>query len=177
MAQARLVLDALRRHAVTDVVSLPDNSSAALLVLLRESADIRLLSVTREGEAFALAAGLWMGGRNPLVLIQNTGLLESGDSLRGTLLRMRIPVVCLVTYRGYAKLLRWGASPPEPSPEILSRPELDSVAVMTEPTLRAWGVPFDFLHTDSDISRISAAFAQAQQSSAPAAVLVTQNMS
>jgi sulfopyruvate decarboxylase TPP-binding subunit len=117
-----------------------------------------------------------MGGRNPLVLIQNTGLLESGDSLRGTLVRMRIPVVCLVTYRGYAKLARLEA-PPDPGPEVLSRPDLDSVAVMTEPTLRAWGVPFDFLHTNEDIGKISAAFAQAQQLSAPVAVLVTQDMS
>jgi sulfopyruvate decarboxylase subunit alpha len=176
MAQAQLVLDVLSRHGVTDVVSLPDNSSAALLALLRQSADIRLLSVTREGEAFAIAAGLWLGGRNPLVLIQNTGLLESGDSLRGTLVRMRIPVVCLVTYRGYAKLARLEARP-EPAPEILSRPDLDSVAVMTEPTLRAWGVSFDFLHTDEDISRMSAAFAQVQKLSAPVAVLVTQDMS
>jgi len=176
MAQAQLVLDVLHRHGVTDVVSLPDNSSSALLALLRQSADIRLLSVTREGEAFALAAGLWLGGRNPLVLIQNTGLLESGDSLRGTLIRMRIPVVCLVTYRGYAKLAGLEA-PPNPGPEVLSRPDLDSVAVMTEPTLRAWGVPFDFLHTNEDIGRISAAFAQVQQLSAPVAVLVTQDMS
>ena len=51
MAQAQLVLDVLHRHGVTDVVSLPDNSSSALLALLRQSADIRLLSVTREGEA------------------------------------------------------------------------------------------------------------------------------
>jgi sulfopyruvate decarboxylase subunit alpha len=176
MAQAQLVLDVLARHGVTDVVSLPDNSSAALLSLLRQSADIRLLSVTREGEAFAMAAGLWLGGRKPLVLIQNTGLLESGDSLRGTLVRMRIPVVCLVTYRGYAKLARLEARP-EPGPEILSRPDLDSVAVMTEPTLRAWGVPFDFLHTDEDIAKLSAAFAQVQKLSAPVAVLVTQDMS
>jgi sulfopyruvate decarboxylase subunit alpha len=175
MAQAQLVLDTLHRHGVTDVVSLPDNSSAALLLLLRES-DIRLHAVTREGEAFALAAGLWMGGRNPLVLIQNTGLLESGDSLRGTLLRMRIPVVCLVTFRGYAKLAGWGSPAPEPTAEILGRPDLDSVAVMTEPTLRAWGVPFDFLHTDEDVAKISAAFAQAQQRSAPVAVLVTQDL-
>ena len=175
MAQAQLVLDVLSRHGVTDVVSLPDNSSSALLALLRQSGEIRLLSVTREGEAFALAAGLWLGGRNPLVLIQNTGLLESGDSLRGTLVRMRIPVVCLVTYRGYAKFARL-ETPPDPSPEVLSRPDLDSVAVMTEPTLRAWGVPFDFLHTNEDIGRISAAFAQAQQLSAPVAVLVTQDM-
>jgi sulfopyruvate decarboxylase subunit alpha len=175
MAQAQLVLDVLSRHGVTDVVSLPDNSSSALLALLRQSGEIRLLSVTREGEAFALAAGLWLGGRNPLVLIQNTGLLESGDSLRGTLVRMRIPVVCLVTYRGYAKFARL-ETPPDPSPEVLSRPDLDSVAVMTEPTLRAWGVPFDFLHTNEDIGKISAAFAQAQQLSAPVAVLVTQDM-
>jgi len=176
MAQAQLVLDVLSRHGVTDVVSLPDNSSSALLALLRQSGEIRLLSVTREGEAFALAAGLWLGGRNPLVLIQNTGLLESGDSLRGTLVRMRIPVVCLVTYRGYAKLAGLEA-PPDPSAEVLSRPDLDSVAVMTEPTLRAWGVPFDFLHTNEDIGKISAAFAQAQQLSAPVAVLVTQDIS
>ena len=176
MAQAQLVLDSLCRHAVTDVVSLPDNSSAALLARFRESTEIRLLSVTREGEAFALAAGLWIGGRNPLVLIQNTGLLESGDSLRGTLLRMRIPVVCLVTYRGYAKLARWGTPPPEPDPEILSRPELDSVAVMTEPTLRAWGMAFDFLHTDNDVSKISVAFAQAPKLSAPVVLLITQDM-
>ena len=175
MAQAQLVLDVLSRHGVTDVVSLPDNSSSALLALLRQSGEIRLLSVTREGEAFALAAGLWLGGRNPLVLIQNTGLLESGDSLRGTLVRMRIPVVCLVTYRGYAKFARLEA-PPDPSPEVLSRPDLDSVAVMTEPTLRAWGVPFDFLHTNEDIGKISAAFAQVQQLSAPVVVLVTQDM-
>ena len=176
MAQAQLVLDVLSRHGVTDVVSLPDNSSAALLALLRQSADIRLLSVTREGEAFALAAGLWLGGRNPVVLIQNTGLVESGDSLRGTLVRMRIPVVCLVTYRGYAKLARLGA-PPDPGPEVLSRPDLDSVAVITEPTLRAWGIPFDFLHTDEDLAKISTAFAQVQKLSAPVAVLVTQDMS
>ena len=176
MAQAKLVLDVLSRHGVTDVVSLPDNSSAALLALIRQSGDIRLLSVTREGEAFALAAGLWLGGRNPLVLIQNTGLLESGDSLRGTLVRMRIPVVCLVTYRGYAKLALLGA-PPDPSPEVLSRPDLDSVAVMTEPTLRAWGLPFDVLHTDEDTAKISTAFAEAQKLSAPVAVLVTQDMS
>jgi sulfopyruvate decarboxylase TPP-binding subunit len=110
------------------------------------------------------------------VLIQNTGLLESGDSLRGTLMRMRIPVVCLVTYRGYAKLARWSGPPPEPGPEVLSRPDMDSVAVVTEPTLRAWGLGFNFLRTDDDVPKISTAFAQAKQLSAPVVLLVTQDM-
>jgi hypothetical protein len=82
---------------------------------------------------------------------------------------------CLSGDLSYAKLAGLEARP-NPGPEVLSRPDLDSVAVMTEPTLRAWGVPFDFLHTNEDIGGISAAFAQAQQLSAPVAVLVTQDM-
>jgi sulfopyruvate decarboxylase subunit alpha len=109
------------------------------------------------------------------VLIQNTGLLESGDSLRGTLLRMRLPIVCLITYRGYAKLATLAAIPTNLDAEILSRAALDSVALMTEPTLRAWGLPFDFLHTDEDLLNLSAAFDKARALSAPVAVLITRD--
>jgi sulfopyruvate decarboxylase TPP-binding subunit len=177
MVQAQLILQELRKCRITDVVGLPDNSSAALLELLRRDESIRLHSVTREGEAFALAAGLWIGGRTPLVLIQNTGFVESGDGFRGTVSRMRIPVLCLITYRGYAKMKRH----PEPiptdlDPEILSRSDLDSVALITEPTLRAWGLPFDFLNTDEDVPKISRAFEKAQSTSHPVALLVTEDM-
>src|SRR5437870_1903755 len=65
----------------------------------------------RGGEAFAIASGLWVGGRVPVVLIQNTGLLETGDALRGTAMRMRVPLVCLVTYRGHATLGALGVAP------------------------------------------------------------------
>src|SRR6516225_3492064 len=98
--RANLVLEELRRNAVTHVVGLPDNSSATVFALLNSKEEPQLLTVTREGEAFAMAAGLWVGGKKPVVLIQNTGLLESGDGLRGTVIRMRIPLVCLVTFRG-----------------------------------------------------------------------------
>ena len=81
---AHLILDELRAQGVTDVLGVPDNAAKALLDLLAAEPAIRVLTVTREGEAFAIAAGLWVGGRTPVVLIQNTGLLESGDALRGT---------------------------------------------------------------------------------------------
>jgi sulfopyruvate decarboxylase TPP-binding subunit len=167
--RANLVLEELRRNAVTHVVGLPDNSSATVFALLNSKEEPQLLTVTREGEAFAMAAGLWVGGKKPVVLIQNTGLLESGDGLRGTVIRMRIPLVCLVTFRGYATLNKSTLSP---SPEILSRPELDSVAVLTEPTLKAWGLEYDFLSNDADTSKISDAFDQAQTLSHPVALLI-----
>jgi len=171
--RAILVLEELKRNAVTHVVGLPDNSSATLFALLNSREEPQLLAVTREGEAFALAAGLWVGGKKPIVLIQNTGLIESGDGLRGTVMRMRIPLVCLVTYRGYATLNKASFSP---NPEILSRPDLDSVAVLTEPTLKAWGLDYDFLFNDEDTSKISDAFNQAQTRSHPVVLLIPEEL-
>ena len=60
---------------------------------LHATPGLTLVRVCREGEAWAIAAGLWIGGARPLVVIQNTGLFESGDSLRNALLRSRAAAV------------------------------------------------------------------------------------
>jgi hypothetical protein len=175
MANARLIVDELLRRGVSHVVGLPDNTSKALFELLHAEPGIRVLTVTREGEAFAVAAGLWVGGAHPVVLIQNTGLLESGDALRGTAMRMRVPLVCLVTYRGYAKLAALQARPARLDGAWLGRPDLDSTALVTEPTLQAWGLPFDFLHDDVDIDKLGTAFDEARRLEQPVALLVTRD--
>jgi sulfopyruvate decarboxylase subunit alpha len=175
---ASAVLSALKACGVTHVVSLPDNSSAALFSLLGAEDSVRLVRVTREGEAFAVASGLWIGGSVPAVVVQNTGFLESGDAFRGTAQRMRIPLICLIGYRGYARMIN------SPIPvasgagdaEEFSRPDRDSAALVTEPTLQAWGLPFDFLHSDADLEKISEVFARAQAESRPVALLVTTDM-
>jgi sulfopyruvate decarboxylase subunit alpha len=174
---ASLILDELRTQGVTDVLGVPDNAAKALLDVLAAEPSIRLLTVTREGEAFAIASGLWVGGRRPVVLIQNTGLLESGDALRGTAMRMRVPLVCLITVRGHARMAARGGPPRAEAldAEMLSRPDLDSVALLTEPTLRAWALPWEVLGEDVDVPRLAAAFRQAQQQEQPIAVLVTSD--
>ena len=62
MIRGELVLQELKKWNVTHVVGLPDNSSAQLIALLGREPEMRFITVTREGEAFAIAAGLWMGG-------------------------------------------------------------------------------------------------------------------
>jgi sulfopyruvate decarboxylase TPP-binding subunit len=176
MASARSILEILERQGVTDVLGVPDNSSAALYTLLGSHPTVRPRPVTREGEAFAMAMGLWMGGRQPVLLIQNTGFFESGDALRGTLTRMRIPIVCIITYRGYNKTIKsFGAIPTAVDAELLSRSDVDNCAPITEPTLRAWGLPYEFLHTDEDLPVLESAFARARERDAPVAVLVTRD--
>jgi sulfopyruvate decarboxylase TPP-binding subunit len=173
-----MILEELKRNHVTHVIGLPDNSSAMLLSLLSTDQDVRLISVTREGEAFAIAAGLWIGGKVPVVVVQNTGFLESGDSFRGTITRMRVPLVSLITYRGYTKLSGWrkAARGRALDAESLSRADLDSAALITEATLKAWGLPFDFLHGDEDVAKISEAFRKSKEGEQPFAILITQDM-
>lgn len=175
--QAQLIVNELNKLGVTHAVGLPDNTTAALFEALREEPSLQLVSVTREGEAFALAAGLWVGGANPVVVIQNTGFFESGDAIRGCATRMRIPLVCLVGYRGYQKLALVGGRPSLDllTPDNLSRPEVDSCALLFEPTLRAWGIPYERLVTDADVAKIAEAFHRARQLESPVALLISED--
>ena len=178
MVSAKSVLQELKACGVTYVVGLADNASAALVSLLAGDDSVRYIGVTREGEAFALASGLWIGGKTAVVVVQNTGFLESGDGLRGTAQRMRIPLVSLITYRGCEEMRRQKAvAGPRPwTIEEFSRADLDSAAIVTEPTLQAWNLPFDFLETDADLPRIAQAFSRAARESRPVVLLVTENM-
>ena len=94
--QARLILQELECLGVTHIVGLPDNGSRSLFDLLWHHDNIKVMLVSREGEAFAIASGLLVGGARPLVLIQNTGLFESGDAFRGTAYNMGLPLVALI---------------------------------------------------------------------------------
>ena len=177
---ARVLLSGLIDAGVSHVVGLPDNTSAPLFALLQDDESVSTLTVTREGEAFAIASGLWLGGMRPVVVIQNTGLLESGDSLRGTALRMRVPLLCLITYRGYATVTRRGAidqTDGEWSADTLATHDVDSVALLTKPTLRAWGIPYYMYSGDDDAPCIPEAWNRARDESRPVGLLLTHWLS
>lgn len=154
----KAILSALQETGVTHVLGIPDNTSGSLFDALLDHPSITLVAVTREGEAFGVASGLWLGGASPLVLIQNTGFLESGDAIRGTAIRMGAPIPFVVTGRGYAKMEAAGLGPDTPrTPELLTRAELDSVAFLTEPTFDAWGIPYGVCRPGEDVAAAFAA--------------------
>ena len=93
----------MAKDGVTHVVWLPDSETNWLYVLMMAEPSLRLITVSREGLAFAVAAGLYMGGKTPIIVIQNTGLMESGNSLRGWSIDLKIPVVLMVGYRGWTR--------------------------------------------------------------------------
>ena len=161
MISASKIIDAIKAQGVTHVVGLADNLCRVLFESLQSEESIEVVHVSREGEAFAIASGLYIGGKKPLILIQNTGFLESGDAFRGTSWIMRIPQVMLIAYRGYRTL----------APDVDRK---DTVAEFTEPTLKAWNIPYKTMLGDDDIPMIERAFEIAEKSAKPAALLVAE---
>ena len=95
------VVAALRECGVTHVVWIPDSETGTWEAALSSAADITLVRVCREGEAFAVAAGLFLGGKRPIVMIQCTGLFEAGDALRNVLFDMGLPLFTVVGVRSW----------------------------------------------------------------------------
>jgi sulfopyruvate decarboxylase TPP-binding subunit len=151
-----IVLEQVLKNGVTDVVWLPDSETNGLFLLMKAEPSLCLIGVSREGPACSLAAGLSTGGKTPVVLIQNTGLMECGDSLRGWLLGLNIPVVFMVGYRGWK---RHGVTQ-------------DTAAIYTEPFLNAFGIHYYLVESDADATRITVAFEEAKRKKKPVVVLV-----
>jgi len=59
------------------------------------------LPAVREDVAVGVAAGAWLGGRRPVVLMQNSGLGTSLNALASLSLMNGIPTLLIVTWRGY----------------------------------------------------------------------------
>ena len=135
------IVEELKKNAITHVVWLPDSETNFMYHLLTNEPSLDLVPVCREGETMAIAAGLWVGGMKPVVLIQNTGIFESGDSIRGLGLDVNQPLVMLIGYRGWS---RHGIT-------------TDSAARFIEHILHAWGINYYLIEDDEDAGRITVA--------------------
>jgi len=154
---AQVMIDSLKKCGVTHMVWLPDTESGYLYQSLSDDPDLTLVPVTREGEAHAVALGLLIGGKKPVVCIQNTGFYESGDSIRGLWIDLKLPILTLVGYRGY----EGGA------------PSADSAATFLEPILTAWQIPYEVVATDAQVAEaVPRLYKRATETPGPVAVLI-----
>ena len=91
------------------VVYVPDNPLSHVLGVLRDRyADVKTTIATREEEAFGIAAGLYLGGQRPTVMLQSSGLGNSINALTSLLVPYQIPMLILISMRGDAG--EWNAA-------------------------------------------------------------------
>jgi sulfopyruvate decarboxylase subunit alpha len=91
------------------VVYVPDNPLSHVLRKLRgDYADVKTTLATREEEAFGIAAGLYLGGVRPTVMLQSSGLGNSLNALTSLILPYQIPMLIVISMRGDAN--EWNAA-------------------------------------------------------------------
>ncbi|MXY20975.1 MAG: hypothetical protein F4Y49_06525 [Dehalococcoidia bacterium] len=151
------IIEQFKKNDVTHIVWLPDTETNFMYNQIISDEDLKLVPICREGESMPIAAGLWIGGKKPVVLIQNTGMFEAGDSIRGMGIDLGIPMVMVVGYRG------WMGEGGQMT---------DSAGVFTEPILDAWGIRHYMVETDDDVARISEAFEDAEENQTLVACLL-----
>jgi sulfopyruvate decarboxylase subunit alpha len=93
----------LRAIGSRHVVYVPDNPLSHVLRILGDGySEIGTTVATREEEAFGIAAGLYLGGARPAVMLQSSGLGNSLNALTSLLLPYKIPALVIISMRGDA---------------------------------------------------------------------------
>lgn len=156
------LLQAIRDAGVTDVVAVPDTHQRSLITLLDQVDDVRFIQAATEDEAVALAAGLIVGGRKPLVQIQHAGLYACVNHLRGIAGDGRFPMVFMIGLLGR-------------DPHRMPSEHAGSMVALAEPLLDTMKVPRFLMDAPGDIGMVADAFAQAEERQGPTALLIGVN--
>jgi phosphonopyruvate decarboxylase len=85
------------------------------------------VGATSEGEAVAIAAGAWLGGRNTVVMCQNSGLGNAVNPLTSLNAPFRIPTLFITTWRGEPGLND------EPQHEVMGQITHDLLSLIGSP--------------------------------------------
>jgi sulfopyruvate decarboxylase subunit alpha len=153
------IADLLAALEFTHVVTVPDSTIGRWDEALSSTKGLRVVRVCREGEAWGVAAGLYLGGALPLVLIQCTGLFESGDALRNAVHDWKLPLFSVIGYRSY-----------------LNQDTLpgDTCLVFTEPVLTAWQIDYRLITAPDQIDDIRSHCLRCRERDQAGAILLAE---
>src|SRR5687767_6435499 len=91
------IIQQLTASGIEFVISVPDITTAeGLLAPLEKATNPRLIRVCKEDEGVGICAGLAHTGKRALLLIQQTGMLDSINAIRGVAVEYSLPVCMMV---------------------------------------------------------------------------------
>ena len=159
MFSGQQMANVLGKLGVTHVVTVPDSTIGPWQDAIEQSGHTRLVRVCREGEAWGVAGGLMLGGKLPLVMIQCTGLFESGDALRNVVHDWKLPIFSIIGYRSY-----------------LNQDTLpgDTCLVFTEPILSAWKIDYRLITTTAQLPMIAEHFTESRAAGRAGAIVIAE---
>ncbi len=97
------------------------------------------IAAANEGDAVAIAAGAYLGGRKPVVLMQNSGLTNAISPLTSLTYPFKIPVLGFVSLRG--------------EPGLHDEPQHELMGEITEKMLDLMQIKWEFLSPIDHVAR------------------------
>jgi sulfopyruvate decarboxylase subunit alpha len=154
------IIREIRAGGIQFVVSVPDiTTSEGLLRPLAGQTDPRLIRICKEDEGVAICAGLSYAGKRGLLLIQQTGLLDSINAIRGVAVEYQLPICMMV-----GLLEKEVGVPPRQSKKYGVR--------IVEPILEAMGIAYHEIEEQGDVAKIRPAIDNAYAESKPVVLLI-----
>jgi sulfopyruvate decarboxylase subunit alpha len=102
MSNSQQFLDLLEQHGFNFFTGVPCSLFEGVTRILDREPRYGYVSAVREDSALGLAAGAYLGGRQPVVLMQNSGLGVSVNALMSLHQIYDIPTLLVVSWRGQA---------------------------------------------------------------------------
>ena len=154
------IIAALKASRIEFVVSVPDiTTSEGLLRPIAGDPELRLVRICKEDEGVAICTGLAFCDRRALLLIQQTGLMDSINAIRAVAVEYEQPVCMMVGLQGK-------------EPDLLPSQSAKYGVRIVEPVLDAMGIDHALIQEPDDVAKIGPAIETAYRRSRPVVLLV-----
>lgn len=161
MVTTRVFCTTLKERGFNFFTGVPCSILKDVINYLSEDPDVPYIPATREDEAIGIATGAYLAGKKPVVLMQNSGLGNSIGTLASLVLLYEIPLLLLISWRGYQ-----GKDAPEHL--IMGKSMLK--------LLEDIGVPAQLLSKENAEETISNVVKMMEERSLPTAIIVRRGV-
>ncbi|MBR9865050.1 MAG: sulfopyruvate decarboxylase subunit alpha [Rhodobacteraceae bacterium] len=134
----KIVADMVKNR-IEFVTTVPCKQLAGVIDAVEESPDIFHIPSNKEDEGMGLCAGAFMGGKRPAIIMQNTAIGVTINTLATLIQYYRMPLPMLISYRGELR---------EP---VACQVEM---AVHTKALLAQLNIPTYHFHKQSDVEEL-----------------------
>lgn len=158
------IIEALKQAGVSHVAALPDiTTSDGLLWPLSQDADLKLIRLSKEDEGVSICAALGYCEKRAVLLMQQTGLMDSLNNIRAVGCDYEQPICMVVGLLG---------KEPDKAPT-----ESRSFGVrIIEPILDAMEIDHILIEESGDIAKLPPAIDRAYENSRPMVALIGRSV-
>ncbi len=156
MTISEQIVGDLVANDIAFVTTVPCKQLGGVIEAVDAHPDIMHVPANKEDEGMGLCAGAWMGGKRPMIIMQNTAIGVTINTLVTLTQFYRMPLPMLISYRGELK---------EP---VACQAEM---AVHTKALLAQLNIPTYHFHKKSDADELDAILKYTFMCNKPVAIL------